>query len=65
VFLRICEDRGIENYGRLQALQNGTNAYKRLVQLFPRQTTGTTPACPLPERKDRTKNPIPSPPGSR
>ncbi len=34
VFLRICEDRGIENYGRLQALQNGTNAYKRLVQLF-------------------------------
>ena len=34
VFLRICEDRGIENYGRLQALQNGTNSYKRLVQLF-------------------------------
>jgi type I restriction-modification system DNA methylase subunit len=34
VFLRICEDRGIEEYGRLQALQNGTNAYKRLVQLF-------------------------------
>ncbi|NTW60824.1 MAG: restriction endonuclease subunit M, partial [Nitrospirae bacterium] len=34
VFLRICEDRGIENYGRMQALQNGTNAYKRLVQLF-------------------------------
>jgi type I restriction-modification system DNA methylase subunit len=34
VFLRICEDRGIENYGRLQAIQNGTNAYKRLVQLF-------------------------------
>ena len=34
VFLRICEDRGIEEYGRLQALQNGTNVYKRLVQLF-------------------------------
>ncbi|MEK6743472.1 MAG: N-6 DNA methylase [Nitrospirota bacterium] len=34
VFLRICEDRGIEEYGRLQALQNGTNSYKRLVQLF-------------------------------
>jgi len=34
VFLRICEDRGIENYGRLQALQNGTNSYRRLVQLF-------------------------------
>ncbi len=34
VFLRICEDRGIEEYGRLQSLLNGTNAYKRLVQLF-------------------------------
>ena len=34
VFLRICEDRGIEEYGKLQALQNGTNSYKRLVQLF-------------------------------
>ena len=34
IFLRICEDRGIENYGRLQALLNGTNVYKRLVQLF-------------------------------
>lgn len=36
VFLRICEDRGIENYGRLQALQNGTNTYKRLTDLFRR-----------------------------
>jgi type I restriction-modification system DNA methylase subunit len=34
VFLRICEDRGIENYGRLMALQNGNNVYKRLFQLF-------------------------------
>ncbi len=34
VFLRICEDRGIEEYGRLQAQLNGTNVYKRLVQLF-------------------------------
>ena len=34
VFLRICEDRGIEEYGRLQTLLNGTNVYKRLVQLF-------------------------------
>jgi type I restriction-modification system DNA methylase subunit/predicted type IV restriction endonuclease len=34
VFLRICEDRGVENYGRLMALQNGTNIYKRLFQLF-------------------------------
>ncbi len=34
VFLRICEDRGIEEYGKLQTQLNGTNVYKRLVQLF-------------------------------
>lgn len=34
IFLRICEDRGIEEYGRLMALQNGTNMYKRLVEIF-------------------------------
>ncbi len=34
VFLRICEDRGIEPYGKLQALLNGKNVYERLVQLF-------------------------------
>jgi hypothetical protein len=34
VFLRICEDRRIEEYGRLQMQLNGTNVYKRLVQLF-------------------------------
>jgi type I restriction-modification system DNA methylase subunit len=34
VFLRICEDRGIEEYGRLQMQLNGTNVYRRLLQLF-------------------------------
>jgi len=34
IFLRICEDRGIENYGRLQALLNGTQIYNRLGELF-------------------------------
>lgn len=34
IFLRICEDRGIEEYGRLQTQLNGTSVYKRLVQLF-------------------------------
>jgi len=34
IFLRIAEDRGIEPYGRLMALQNGTQAYQRLCQLF-------------------------------
>lgn len=34
IFLRICEDRGIEPYGQLQALQNGANVYKRLIEHF-------------------------------
>jgi type I restriction-modification system DNA methylase subunit len=34
IFLRICEDRGIEFYGQLQALLNGPQVYPRLVQLF-------------------------------
>ncbi len=34
VFLRICEDRGIEPYGRLQALGNGGRIYPRLCDLF-------------------------------
>ena len=34
IFLRICEDRGIEFYGQLQALVNGGEVYARLGQLF-------------------------------
>ncbi|MGA8148173.1 MAG: N-6 DNA methylase [Gallionellaceae bacterium] len=34
IFLRICEDRGIEPYGRLMGLQNGVNVYGRLRELF-------------------------------
>jgi hypothetical protein len=34
IFLRICEDRGIEDYGRLRALINGNRIYPRLCQLF-------------------------------
>ena len=34
IFLRICEDRGIEDYGRLMILQNGSQVYKRLCQMF-------------------------------
>jgi len=36
IFLRICEDRGIETYGQLMALENGTQIYKRLCQIFRR-----------------------------
>src|SRR5659263_394648 len=34
IFLRICEDRGIEEYGLLQGMQNGANVYARLCELF-------------------------------
>ncbi|MFA7005161.1 MAG: restriction endonuclease subunit M, partial [Verrucomicrobiia bacterium] len=36
IFLRICEGRGIEHYGRLQALLNGAQIYPRLCELFQR-----------------------------
>jgi hypothetical protein len=34
IFLRICEDRGIERYGRLLGLLNGQSVYGRLAELF-------------------------------
>ncbi len=34
IFLRMCEDRGIEHYAQLQALLNGENIYKRLQYLY-------------------------------
>ena len=34
IFLRICEDRGIETYGSLQSLVNGERTYKRLCEHF-------------------------------
>ena len=34
IFLRICEDRDIEQYGKLLALTNGSHVYGRLCQLF-------------------------------
>jgi hypothetical protein len=34
VFLRICEDRGIERYGQLQEISRGTNIYAGLCDLF-------------------------------
>ncbi len=59
IFLRICEDRGIEPYGRLQALINGGEIYPRLVQLF--QQGGRAlqlRPVPLPARKsDRQETP--------
>ena len=34
IFLRMCEDRGIEEYGRLMALVNGPQIYPRLGDLY-------------------------------
>ncbi len=34
IFLRICEDRGTEDYKRLAALLNGTRCWPRLQELF-------------------------------
>jgi len=34
IFLRICEDRGIERYGQLQSLLGGPKVYARMCELF-------------------------------
>jgi len=36
IFLRICEDRGVERYGQLMGLLNGPGIYQRLVAVFRR-----------------------------
>ncbi|MFH0980206.1 MAG: TaqI-like C-terminal specificity domain-containing protein [Planctomycetota bacterium] len=34
IFLRMCEDRGVETYAQLRVLLNGTAVYQRLVEMF-------------------------------
>ncbi|MCF7805735.1 MAG: N-6 DNA methylase [Candidatus Marinimicrobia bacterium] len=34
IFLRICEDRGVEDYGQLRGLLNGSHIYGRLLNLY-------------------------------
>jgi len=41
IFLRICEDRGIEHYAFLQSLMNGERIYPRLVKHFRDAIDGT------------------------
>jgi len=36
IFLRMCEDRGVETYAQLRALINGPKVYERLVTVFRR-----------------------------
>ncbi len=58
IFLRICEDRGIEDYGRLQTLDNGTNVYKRLVEFFERADDKYNSGLfHFREENERTSNP--------
>ena len=56
VFLRMCEDRGVEPLGQLQALLNGTEAYPRLLQLFrqadDRYNSGLFHFAPEPDRPE-------------
>jgi hypothetical protein len=60
VFLRMCEDRGIEPYGRLQPLLNGPNVYARLGQLFrdadDRYNSGLFHFSPDKDRHERPTN---------
>ena len=58
IFLRICEDRGIEEYERLRALQNGVQVYQRLCQLF-RQADDryNSGLFHFRKEKDRTESP--------
>ena len=52
IFLRICEDRGIEPYGQLQALQNGVNVYQTPQRIFPQGRRALQlGAVPLSERR--------------
>lgn len=34
VFMRICEDRGVEKYGNLQTILEGDGVYSRLCEFF-------------------------------
>ncbi len=56
IFLRIAEDRGIEQYGQLQALLNGQKTYPRLFTLFKhaddRYNSGLFHFTPEPGRTD-------------
>jgi len=58
IFLRICEDRGIEHYAFLQSLMNGERIYPRLVKHFrdadDRYNSGLFYFTPKAARRDMT-----------
>jgi hypothetical protein len=51
VFLRICEDRGTEDYGRLRVVANGAQTYQRLLEIFRAADAATTPDFSIFQRK--------------
>jgi type I restriction-modification system DNA methylase subunit len=58
IFLRICEDRGIEKYAQLMSLQNGVNVYQRLCQIFRRADERYNSGLfHFQKEKDRTDSP--------
>ncbi len=58
IFLRICEDRGIEDYGQLMSLQNGVNVYERLKQIYHRADEKYNSGLfHFNEEKERNENP--------
>ena len=63
IFLRICEDRGIEPYGSLLGLVNGAEVYQRLFCASATPTRATTPGCSTSRRNGAAATrPTPSPP---
>jgi hypothetical protein len=52
IFLRICEDRGIEHYAFLQSLMNGERVYPRLVKHFRDATDGSQLTAHSPRPSD-------------
>jgi hypothetical protein len=58
LFLRICEDRGIEPYGCLQNLLEQPDIYLRLLGLFQRPIPAITPAFSISiKKRDGTSYP--------
>ena len=56
IFLQICEDRGVEHYGTLQAILNSNNIYAHLCELFKKAdakyNSGIFHFDKVPERED-------------
>lgn len=58
IFLRICEDRGIERYGQLQSLLGGPKVYARMCELFRKADDRYNSGLfHFTEEKDRTEPP--------